>query len=50
MILTIINIAMLCVACTLSFLSAKTLRETSYVNRRIAELERLKKALEAKGE
>lgn len=48
MILTIINIALLCVTCTLSFLSAKTIRDTSYVNGRITELKKLKTALGSK--
>lgn len=50
MILTIINIVLLCATCTLSFLSAKILRDTSYINGRIAELEKLKTALENKNE
>lgn len=50
MILTIINIALLCATCTLSFLSAKIIRDTSYTNGRIAELEKLKTALESKNE
>lgn len=50
MILTIINIALLCAACTMSYLSAKILRDTSYIKGRIAELERLKEALENKYE
>lgn len=50
MILTIINIALLCVACTMSYVSAKILRDTSYIKGRIAELEKLKTALESKNE